>query len=94
MGKLAVVMPHGQSPTGLPLAPLKATRVSGDVPRFAAARTRHEEGWQELGKSAENILGKGLRRVALGKGEDSFETIPEVLAGSTTGDQAWDAEVP
>ena len=32
--------------------------------------------------------------VALGKGEDSFEAIPEILAGSTTGYQAWDAEVP
>jgi len=32
--------------------------------------------------------------VTLGKGEDSFETIPEILAGSTTGYQAWDAEVP
>ena len=32
--------------------------------------------------------------VALGKGEDSFEAIPEILAGSTTGDQACDAEVP
>ena len=27
------------------------------------------------------------------EGEDSFEAIPEVLAGSTTGDQAGDAEV-
>jgi hypothetical protein len=34
------------------------------------------------------------RRVALGKGEDSFEAIPEILADSTTGYQAWDAEVP
>ncbi len=32
--------------------------------------------------------------VALGEGEDSFEAIPEVPAGSTMGDQAWDAEVP
>ena len=26
------------------------------------------------------------------EGEDSFEAIPEVPAGSTTGDQSWDAE--
>ena len=32
--------------------------------------------------------------VALGEGEDSFEAIPEVPAGSTMGDQSWDAEVP
>jgi hypothetical protein len=32
--------------------------------------------------------------VALGKGENSFEAIPEILAGSTTGYQSWDAEVP
>jgi hypothetical protein len=32
--------------------------------------------------------------VALGKGEDSFEAIPEIFADSTTGYQAWDAEVP
>ena len=32
--------------------------------------------------------------VALGEGKDSFEAIPEVPAGSTMGDQAWDAEVP
>jgi hypothetical protein len=29
---------------GLPLALLKATHVNGDVPRLAAARTRHKEG--------------------------------------------------
>ena len=44
-------------------------------------------------KDAEDIEGKGLRRVAFGKGEDSFEAIPEILAGRATGDQAWDAEV-
>ncbi len=32
--------------------------------------------------------------VALGEGEDSLEAIPEVPAGSTMGDQSWDAEVP
>ena len=37
---------------------------------------------------------EGLCGVALGKGEDSFEAIPEILAGSTTGYQSWDAEVP
>jgi hypothetical protein len=46
-----------------------------------------------LYKDAEDIEGKGLRRVAFGKGEDSFEAIPEILAGRATGDQAWDAEV-
>jgi hypothetical protein len=35
-----------------------------------------------------------LRGVALGKGEDSFEAIPEILACRATGDQSWDAEVP
>jgi hypothetical protein len=34
-----------------------------------------------------------LRGVALGKGEDSFEAISEILASSAAGDQAWDAEV-
>ena len=35
-----------------------------------------------------------MRGVALGKGEDSFEAIPEFLACRATGDQSWDAEVP
>ena len=60
--------------------------------RLAAARTRHKEGLEELCKGAEDIEGKGLRRVAFGKGEDSFVAIPEILAGRATGDQAWDAE--
>ncbi len=34
-----------------------------------------------------------MRRVAFGKGEDSFEAVPEILAGRATGGQAWDAEV-
>jgi hypothetical protein len=38
-------------------------------------------------------IGGGIVRVALGEGENSFEAIPEVPAGSTMGDQ-WDAEVP
>jgi hypothetical protein len=37
------------------LALLKATRVNGDVPRLAAARTRHKEGREELGKGAGDI---------------------------------------
>jgi hypothetical protein len=32
--------------------------------------------------------------VFISKGEDSFEAIPKILAGSTTGDQSWDVEVP
>jgi hypothetical protein len=32
--------------------------------------------------------------VALGKGEDSFEAIPEILACRATWDQSWDAEAP
>jgi hypothetical protein len=92
MSYLAVVMSQGLGPEGLPLALLKATRVNGDVSRLAAARTRHKEGLEELCKGAEDIEGKGLRRVAFGKGEDSFVAIPEILAGRATGDQAWDAE--
>ena len=33
-----------------------------------------------------------MRGVALGKGEDSLEAIPEILACRATGDQSWDAE--
>jgi hypothetical protein len=35
-----------------------------------------------------------LRGVAIGKHEDSFKAIPEILACSTLGNQARDAEVP
>ena len=44
-------------------------------------------------KAAGDIEGKGLHRVAFSKGEDSFEAVPEILAGRATGDQTWDAEV-
>jgi hypothetical protein len=37
------------------LALLKATRVTGDVPRLATVRTRHKEGREELGKDNEDI---------------------------------------
>jgi hypothetical protein len=84
MGDLAVVMPQGLSPKGLPLA-LKPTCVDADVPRLAAARTRHKEGREELGKSPEGISGEGLRGVALGKCEDSLEANPEILASSAAG---------
>ena len=94
MGNLAVVMPQGLGPEGLPPALLKATRVNGYVPRLAAARIRHKEGREELCKGKEDIEGKGLRRVAFGKGEDIFEAIPEVLACRATGDHSWDEEVP
>jgi hypothetical protein len=93
MSYLAVVMPQGLGPEGLPLALLKATRVNGDVPRLTAVRTRHKEGREELCKGSEDTEGKGLRGVAFGKGEDSFEAIPEILACRATGDQAWNAEV-
>jgi hypothetical protein len=63
------------------------------VPSLAAARKRHKEGREELCKGAKDGEGKGLRRVAFGKGEDSFEAVTEILAGRATGDQAWDAEV-
>jgi hypothetical protein len=46
-----------------------------------------------LGKGPEDIKGEGLCGVALGNGEDSFEAIPEILAGSTPGDQTWDTEM-
>ena len=39
-------------------------------------------------------MGKGLRRVALGKGEDSFEAISAILACRAMGDREWGAEVP
>jgi hypothetical protein len=35
-----------------------------------------------------------IPKLAVGKCEDSFEAIPEILARSAAGDQAWDAEVP
>jgi hypothetical protein len=41
--------------TGASLALLKVTRVNGDVTRLAAARIRHKEGREELGKGAEDI---------------------------------------
>ena len=55
MSYLALVMSQGLGPEGLPLALLKATRVNGDVPRLAAARTRHKEGREELDKGPEDI---------------------------------------
>jgi hypothetical protein len=48
---------------------------------------------EELCKGMEDIEGKGLLWVLFGKGEDSFEAIPEILADRTTGDQSWDEEV-
>jgi hypothetical protein len=48
-------MQQGLRPKGLPLAFLKVTRVDVDVPRLAAARTRHKEGREELGKGPEDI---------------------------------------
>jgi hypothetical protein len=93
MSYLAVVMPQVLGREGFPLALLKTAHVNGDVPRLAAARKRYKEGRGELFKGAEDIEGKGLRRVAFGTGEDSFEAIPEILAGRATGDQTWDTEV-
>jgi hypothetical protein len=76
----------GLSPQGLPLALLKATRVDADVPRLAAARTRHTEGREELGKGSEDLQGEGLSRVALGKGEDSLELAKsKILRGTRHG---------
>ena len=80
---------EGLIPKGLPFPFLKTTRIERDVPRLAASRAWHEKGGKELSKGPEDIKGEGLCG-----GEDSFEAIPEVPAGSTTGDQAWDAEVP
>ena len=94
MGQLAIVAFYRVIPKGLPLPFLKTTRIERDVPRLAASRAWHEKGGKELSKGPEDIKGEGLCGVALGEGEDSFEAIPEVPAGSTTGDQAWDAEVP
>jgi hypothetical protein len=37
--------------------------------------------------------GEGIFRVAFGKGQDTFEVVPEILAGRATGDQTWGAEV-
>jgi hypothetical protein len=51
MGNLAVVMPQGLSTKSLP----KAMRIDGDLPRLAAARTRHKEGREELDKGPEDI---------------------------------------
>ena len=80
-------------PKGLPLALLKVTIVNGDVTRLAEALTRYEEGQEELGKDTEDILGEGLQWVAIGKGEDSFQSIPDILACRATGDQLRDEEV-
>ena len=55
---------------------------------LAALRAGHKKGWEELGKGPEDIQREGLCGVALGEGEDSFEAIPEVPAGSTMGYQA------
>ena len=86
MGQLAVVVFHRLIPEGLPLPFLKTTLIELDVPRLAASRAWHEKGGKELGKDPEDIKGVGLCGVALGKGEDSFEAIPEILACSTPGD--------
>jgi hypothetical protein len=58
---------------------------------------RSEQGIRRAGRNwakARRIQREGLRGVALGKGKDSFEAIPEILACRATGDQSWDAEVP
>ena len=46
-----------------------------------------------MGKCPENMKWEGLRGVAIGQREDSFETIPEILASSASGYQATDAKV-
>ena len=46
------------------------------------------------GKCPENIKWEGLRGVAIGQCEDSFEAIPKILASRALGDQARDAKVP
>ena len=94
MGDLAGVVVQGLCPQGLPLALLKATCIDAEMPRLAAARAGHKEGWKELGKCPENIKWEGLRGVAIGQHEDSFKAIPEILASSASGDQARDAKVP
>jgi hypothetical protein len=56
----------------------------------------HEQGIRRAGRNwakARRIYRGRDCAVALGNGEDIFEAIPEVLAGSTTGYQAWDAKV-
>jgi hypothetical protein len=63
------------------------------MPRLAAARG-HKEGGEELGKCPEDIQREGLRGVAIGQHDDSFKAIPEILACSTSGNQARDAKVP
>ena len=94
MGDLAVVVVQNLGPKGFPLALLKVTIIDADMPRLAAAQAGHKEGGKELGKCTENIKWEGLRGVAIGQREDSFETIPEILASSASGDQARDAKVP
>jgi hypothetical protein len=94
MGDFAVVVVQSLGPKGFPLALLKATRIDAEMSRLAAARAGHKEGRKELGKCPENIEWEGLRGVAIGQREDSFETIPEILASRASGDQARDAKVP
>ena len=56
---------------------------------------RLEQGIRKAGRNGQRPggYGEGLRGVAIGKREDSFEAIPEILASSDSG-QAWDVEVP
>jgi hypothetical protein len=94
MGQLAVVVFQCLIPKGLPLPFLQATRIERDMPRLAASRAGHKKGGKELGKGPEDVWGEGLCGVALGKGEDSFEAIPEILAGSRVPRRKKDLAIP
>ena len=62
MSYLFFVKPQGLSLEGLPLALLKAPSVDADIPRLAAARTRHRQGRKKMCKRTEDIYLEEIER--------------------------------
>jgi hypothetical protein len=100
MDDLAVVIPQGLSPKGLPLALLKVKRVHADVPRrLAAARTRHKEGREEWAKARRTYRGRDCAGYHLASARIASSTrmasrlSPKSLLAVPLGTRTWDAEV-
>ena len=62
MSYLFFVKPQGLSLEGLPLALLKTQTVDADIPRLAAARTRHRQGRKKMCKRTEDIYLEEIER--------------------------------
>ena len=72
-------MPQGLIPEELSFAFLKTLSIAGNVPRFAAARARHEEGRKELRATALRIYSGS--DCAVSELENSCEACRKFFAG-------------